>query len=287
MDLAATLESFHRERNALFLGNDPLQFPRSYKEDQDRELMALLCALLAYGRADIICRNLAVLCERLGPSPARTIDQLSPESARELMGGFKHRFHGEEDLADLLIALRNIRSEHGTLYRLFNTGDYPSSPDITQGLERFSTTLLSHCSLHRKEAKGFSPLGHFFPRPSGGSACKRLCMFLRWVIRPDDGIDLGLWKDISTARLIIPIDTHTARISRLLGLTRRTTADWRMALEVTEALRAFDPSDPVRYDFALAHLGISDGCTGKISVACRTCVVRGACQAARTDRKIK
>ncbi len=102
-------------------------------------------------------------------------------------------------------------------------------------------------------------------------------MFLRWVVRPDDGIDLGLWRGVSTAQLIVPLDTHTARISRLLGLSQRRTADWKMAREVTAALRRLDPKDPVRFDFALSHLGISEGCSGKAGEVCVRCPVSGLC----------
>jgi uncharacterized protein (TIGR02757 family) len=108
-------------------------------------------------------------------------------------------------------------------------------------------------------------------------------MLLRWLCRPDDGVDLGLWSGISPARLIVPIDTHTARISRLLGMTRRRTPDWRMAQEVTENLRRLDPEDPVRYDFALSHLGISEGCTGKEGEVCISCPVAGMCGVRERD----
>ena len=107
-------------------------------------------------------------------------------------------------------------------------------------------------------------------------------MMLRWVVRPDDGIDLGLWNGISPAQLIIPVDTHISRISRYLGLTGRKAADWRMAQEITSALRRFDPADPVKYDFSLAHLGISDGCDGKDMSRCISCSIAPICTQNRT-----
>jgi len=116
-----------------------------------------------------------------------------------------------------------------------------------------------------------------FPAPASGSACKRLCMMLRWLVRPADGIDLGLWNGVSPAQLIIPVDTHVSRISRYLGLTGRKAADWRMAQEITAALRTFDPADPVKYDFSLAHLGISDGCDGKDPSRCISCPIVEIC----------
>jgi hypothetical protein len=108
-----------------------------------------------------------------------------------------------------------------------------------------------------------------FPSPASGSACKRLCMFLRWMVRPADGIDLGLWKAIPPRKLIIPVDAHIQRISRFLGLTQRKQADWRMAQEITAALKKFDSDDPVKYDFSLCHIGISgDGEAGGMSGVC-------------------
>jgi uncharacterized protein (TIGR02757 family) len=117
----------------------------------------------------------------------------------------------------------------------------------------------------------------FFPSPAAGSACKRLCMYLRWMVRPADGIDLGLWKEVSPAKLVIPVDTHIHRIGRSLGLTARRQADWRTAREITAALRLLDPDDPVKYDFSLCHLGISEGCDGTVKSLCRECPIRELC----------
>lgn len=122
-----------------------------------------------------------------------------------------------------------------------------------------------------------SYLRFLFPSPSGGSACKRLCMFLRWVVRPDDGIDLGLWKNVKPSELVIPVDVHISRIARFLGLATRTSADWKMAMEITTSLRLLDPEDPVKYDFSLCHLGISEGCDGRGGEICSTCPVSRHC----------
>jgi uncharacterized protein (TIGR02757 family) len=102
-------------------------------------------------------------------------------------------------------------------------------------------------------------------------------MMLRWLVRPADGVDLGLWHGISPSQLIIPVDTHICRISRYLSLTKRKAADWRMAKEITDALRLFDPADPVKYDFSLAHLGISEGCDGIDPDKCKICPIIGIC----------
>jgi uncharacterized protein (TIGR02757 family) len=124
-------------------------------------------------------------------------------------------------------------------------------------------------------------LSFLLPEPARGGAAKRLCMYLRWMVRPDDGVDLGLWSCRAPADLVIPLDTHVARISRRLGLTRRRTAGWSTAREITEALRRLCPEDPVRYDFALAQLGISKDCVHRADpVRCPRCDLQGLCAAA-------
>jgi uncharacterized protein (TIGR02757 family) len=122
----------------------------------------------------------------------------------------------------------------------------------------------------------------FLSDPASGSACKRLNLFLRWMVRPDDGLDLGLWAPVRPDQLVIPLDTHEARISRYLGLSDRRTVDWKMAVEVTEGLRRLDPSDPVRYDFALSRLGILDECPRRRDpVKCRRCPLVPVCTLGR------
>ena len=119
---------------------------------------------------------------------------------------------------------------------------------------------------------------YFFSSPAGGSACKRLNLYLRWMVRHDPGLDLGLWTEVPPSRLVIPLDTHVARIARYVGLSSRNTADWKMALEVTRALREFDPGDPVKYDFAICRLGILDYCPRKRdALKCAACLLKPVC----------
>ena len=168
----------------------------------------------------------------------------------------------------------------GSIHSFFLQGHNAADVDVSGSLNRYSAAVLA---LDYTEVFGGpdipadSYFPFMFPAPASGSACKRLCMFLRWMVRPADGIDLGLWDGVSAAQLIIPVDTHISRISRYLGLTKRKAADWRMAQEITSALRVFDPADPVKYDFSLAHLGISDGCDGKDARSCMSCPIVGIC----------
>ncbi|WP_291315836.1 TIGR02757 family protein [Desulfuromonas sp.] len=267
-------------RGAGFLANDPLEYPRRYSHPRDREVAAFISAALAYGRVASIRNSLETLFALMGSSPARFVADFDPRRDGARLAGFKHRFNTGRDIACLCWLLRGMLEEAGSLEGFFRAGDDPGSPDIGPGLAAFCRRALAldvSPLYGRPDLPVEAGVRYFFPSPQGGSACKRLCMFLRWVCRPDDGLDLGLWTGVAPSRLVVPLDTHTARISRLLGLSRRKGPGWKMALEVTESLRRLDPTDPVRYDFALAHLGISEGCTGRRGEWCVACPVAGMC----------
>jgi len=286
MNLKEILEQVLADRSAAFLANDPLSFPHRFPNPADREIAAFFSASLAYGRVAIIRNNLEDLFRRMPEGPAAFVRGFDPLKDTARLDGFKHRFNSGRDLACLSWLLRRMLEEAGSIEGFFLEGDDPESTDIGSALVSFCRRALAMdvSALYGcRDLPSEAPVRYFFPSPAGGSACKRLCMLLRWLGRPDDGIDLGLWRGISPARLIMPMDTHTARISRLLGMTRRRTPDWRMALEVTERLRALDAEDPVRYDFALSHLGISEGCTGKEGEVCIPCPVAGMCGAVTRD----
>jgi uncharacterized protein (TIGR02757 family) len=207
-----------------------------------------------------------------------------PDEGLSRFAGFKHRFNDHKDLCALLLAGRTMLEEADSMEDFFLGLYDPLADDITPSLTEFSATILSMDYTPVFGTKGIpkgSYFSFFFPSPASGSACKRLCMFLRWMIRPADGIDLGLWRSIPPAKLVIPVDAHIQRIGRLLGLTGRNQADWRMAREITASLRKLDPIDPVKYDFALCHLGISEGCDGKDRTACRSCPVTTICTAGK------
>jgi uncharacterized protein (TIGR02757 family) len=165
----------------------------------------------------------------------------------------------------------------------FFLGCYDSeAEDITLALSEFCSAILAmdYAPVFGQAgipANSYFPF--FFPSPAAGSACKRLCMYLRWMVRPADGFDLGLWHYVSPAKLIIPVDAHIRRIGFYLGLTSRKQADWRMAREITASLRRLDPDDPVKYDFPLCHLGISEGCDGHDRLRCSACPIAEVCEA--------
>jgi uncharacterized protein (TIGR02757 family) len=278
--LKELLETLYASRSRRHLANDPLSLCHRFTDPADREVAGLIAASFAYGNVKIILATLERIFAVIGPSPRRFVESFDPAAGLHRFAGLKHRFNDHRDLCALLLAIRTILDRSGTVEWFFRSGDTASAADITPGLTAFVSAILSF---------DYSPVfgtpvppqdsyfPFFFPSPASGSACKRLCMYLRWMVRPADGIDLGIWQSVSPARLVIPVDAHIQRMGRLLGFTSRRQADWRMALEITAALRRLDPADPVKYDFPLCHLGISEGCDGSADSRCRDCAIAGIC----------
>jgi uncharacterized protein (TIGR02757 family) len=254
-ELAQRLEELAARPDPRRLAQDPLGLVRAAR---DREAAALVAALLAFGNAAAI-----------RGSVARALAALDGDAGA--LRGFRHRWIGAGELRRLLGAIRRAREDHRSLEGLFAAGD---GGDLAGALDAFAAAL--------RGRRPSSAMRWLLPRPADGSACKRPLLFLRWVARPDDGVDLGLWTALDPARLVVPLDTHVHRIGYWIGLTSRRTASWRTALEVTAALRALDPADPTRFDFALAHLGISRDCPGRPEPrACTPCPLRAHCRAWR------
>lgn len=282
--LKTLLEDLYAARSLAHLANDPLSFCHRYRSAEDREIAGLVASCFAYGNVKIILRNLETIFARMGPSPRRFVEEFEPAQGLLLFAGFKHRFNDGRDLCALLLAARTMIEEADTIGAFFLGCHDESADDITPSLTEFSAAILAmdySAVFGSREIPAGSYFPFLFPSPASGSACKRLCMYLRWMVRPADGIDLGLWHGVSPARLVIPVDAHIQRISRYLGLTRRRQADWRMAREITRALRELDPSDPVKYDFPLCHLGISEGCDGRDRLRCTACPITELCEGGR------
>ena len=279
-DIHGALDALYASRSSQRLGNDPLSFCHRYPDPADREIVALVASSFAYGSVVIILRTLESILAEMGRSPRRYVERFDPQPGLRATSRFKHRFNDGRDLCALLWAMRRMVEQEGSVQSFFLRGHDAADQDVSGSLNRYSAAALAldyRAVFGSDSIPADSYFPFLFPAPASGSACKRLCMFLRWMVRPADGIDLGLWGGVSPAQLIIPVDTHISRISRYLGLTRRKAADWRMAQEVTAALRIYDPADPVKYDFSLAHLGISDGCDGKDMSRCTSCPIVGIC----------
>lgn len=223
--------------------------------------MAFLASSLAYGSVPQILssveRVLATL-RSIDASPAQAIDSVGPPALLSALGAFRHRFTTARDVACLLGFVRQMRAAHGSIEGFFAEGPRAQAP-LRDRLSSFcrralrleTSGLYGRGSLPRSAGVRF-----LLPDPADGSACKRLCMFLRWMVRADDGVDFGLWTCLTPADLVVPLDTHTSRLSYVNGLAPSRHATWSNAEKVTAALRRFDAADPVRFDFALSRLGI-------------------------------
>jgi uncharacterized protein (TIGR02757 family) len=257
---------------------DPLEFPHRYRDPRDIEVSALLAAALAYGRADLFRPKVDALLKRMGPSPAAFVRALDVAGARELLSGFVYRFNVGTDVAVLLLGMGRALRELGSLEALFVQG-LEARGSWHGALDAFTSALRDVPMERLRKVLGPERgLQHLLPSPLGAGAAKRLNLFLRWMVRGPDGVDLGIWKRVSPSALLIPLDTHIGRISKHLGLTRRNDLSWRTAEEVTASLRALDASDPVRFDFALCHYGMSGVCPTKpIPENCSRCKLLPAC----------
>jgi len=278
--LKKVLDSIASQKSKQYLANDPLSFCHRFTSSADREVAALIASSFAYGNVAVILKNLEKIFVILGDSPAEAFDSYLPGRDRERFKGFKHRFNDVQDLSALLWSIQTMRKKSGSIEQFFLQFYDRADPNMTTSLNCFCREILSFDYtpvFGQKSPPADSYFPFLFPSPSAGSACKRLCMFLRWVVRCNDGIDLGLWNSVSSGDLIIPVDTHISRISRYLGLTCRKQADWKMAQEITSTLRMLDPADPVKYDFSIAHLGISEHCNGADPAACQKCTIVSVC----------
>jgi uncharacterized protein (TIGR02757 family) len=258
---------------------DPVELPHRYSDPRDVEVAALLCAALAYGRVDLFKPRLAALLEALGASPAEVAMKSSPRELLRRAKGFSYRMTDGRDVACLLLGAGAILRRHGTLGACFS-GHYRQAGSVREALGAFVGDLCAPDFTPITGQRGPTRrLKHLLPHPERGSACKRLNLFLRWMVRGPDGVDFGLWREVPAAGLVVPLDTHVHRIGRFIGLTNRKDLSWKTAEEITRRLRVLDPADPVRYDFALSHLGISGTCAArKDSRRCAGCPLKPICR---------
>jgi uncharacterized protein (TIGR02757 family) len=277
--LDAFLDSFPKEEH---LGNDPVQFVHRYDDPRDREVVGLIASALAYGNVKIVLRSVERALAVLGPHPAAAVAAFDPKRDARQVRGFYHRFNTSRDLAVLFWMVRRVLEDHGSLENAFVAGLSGNDQDTGAALQHFSSLFLAsgyEQFYSRRELKARIGVRFFFPSPANGGACKRLSLYLRWMVRPADGIDCGVWKKVSPRQLVIPLDTHIARISGYIGLTDRKSPDWKMAIDITRSLKKLDVDDPLRYDFALCHLGIAGDCPRKRDpFKCVRCPIQAICR---------
>jgi uncharacterized protein (TIGR02757 family) len=275
--LRPPLENLYRTFDHVNAASDPVHIVRRYQAAEDQEVVAFCAAGLAFGRVASVLHSIESLLAVMGPSPAAFVRTFDPAVERRRLAPLVHRWIGGKDLAALLMILRRMLEEADSIEQFFMAGDDPASPDVAPALEAFSARALATDlrPIYRSMPKR-AGVRYFFPRPSAGSACKRLNLFLRWMVRRD-AIDLGVWSGLSSARLIVPLDTHVIRLGQCLRLTRYRTPGWKMAADITAALRRVNPDDPVRYDFSLCHVGMMNACRFGRAKQHDHCPLRGFC----------
>lgn len=228
-----------------FVAHDPLRFPHRFRQTPlAAEMVGFMAAMFGFGQRPMILKTVERLLAPMGADPLAYVQAFTPSRGQNDYAGFVYRFYKTEDVVWLLGNLQRVYGDYGSLEAVLAA--QPREWPLRDRLAGFMDALAG------RESRLLSYGSRFMlPHPARGGACKRLHMFLRWMVR-DDGIDLGLWREaLRPSDLLIPVDTHVARNARLLGLTRRKADDWRTAEEITEVLRQLDPEDPVRYDFAL------------------------------------
>ena len=282
------LEDLYRTFDHATSASDPVHIVRRYQAPEDREVVGFCAAALAFGRVASVLHSVESLVTVMGPHPADFVRRFEPVRHSARIEPLVHRWIRGRDLVALLLILQRMLKESASIEGFFLEGDDPGRPDISEALDSFSSRALE---TDLREVYGRRPparpgVCYFFPRPSAGSACKRLNLFLRWMVRRD-AIDLGVWTRVAPARLIVPLDTHVIRLGRCLRFTRYTSPGWKMAAEITASLRALDPVDPVRYDFSLCHVGMMNACGFNRPQRDRHCPLRGICKPVPTRSKVK
>ncbi len=261
-DMETELKKFLDEKFALhnhpsFIPDDPVSIPHRFTKKQDREIAGFFAAILAWGTRKGILNSCDKLLQAMDAAPHQFITQANLEDKRTyaLFNGFVHRTFNRMDLWHLFHFLQHHYKRENSLETAFSNWMHPADHTVGNALEGFHNYVFSftpeaaeeqHCRKH-------------IATPAKKSACKRLNMFLRWMVRRDErSVDFGIWKTIHTSQLICPLDVHVARVARRLHMLTRTQNDWQAALELTAFLKQLDPADPVKYDYALFGLGVNE-----------------------------
>ncbi len=231
---------------ASYIQYDPIAIPHGFSDPRDVETIGLFSALLAWGRRSTTLSKMEELCERMAFKPYQFVSEYSSDCSDKLIG-FKHRTFTEGDAHFLCRNLRTLFEQHTSLSKFIEAHVGVSDVTIENGIQQLSSFLSTRDDTPDRLSKHLS-------QPSKGSACKRLCMYFRWMTRPGP-FDLGIWSFVRLDQLVLPLDVHTGRQARHLGLLSRKSNDWTAALELTSTCRDLDPTDPTRIDFALFGLG--------------------------------
>ncbi len=244
-ELERLYKKFNRKK---YVHPDPLEFLYDYPDVTDREIVGLIASSLAYGKVEQILKSVSRVLAHLGSQPACRIKALSRDELCLLFSGFKHRFTTGDDIAALLLAIKRTIHEYGSVGACYS--------DLFNSVGGDTVQALTHFVNHMRRSGGIES-SFLLPSPEKGSACKRLFLFLRWMVRSDD-VDPGGWSDIPASSLLIPLDTHMFAIAQNMGFTRRKQANLRASVEITNNFMLINPEDPVKYDFTLTRFGIRE-----------------------------
>jgi uncharacterized protein (TIGR02757 family) len=236
--------------NTDFIGTDPIQIPHRFQRKEDIEIAGFLTATISWGQRKSIISNANRLMELMDNSPYEFLMESSANDLKYFLK-FVHRTFNGNDCLFFLESLKNIYSQHGGLEQVFTQG-FRQEQTAFSALKHFRKVFLS-IEHEQRVTKHLSDV-------TANSSAKRLNMFLRWMVRQDEnGVDFGLWKDIPTSALMLPLDVHTGDVARAFNLLQRKQNDWKAVEEITAVLRSFDPVDPIKYDFALFGIGAFEG----------------------------
>ena len=244
-------EKYFQFNNTSFIETDPISIPHQFSKKEDIEIASLLVATIAWGQRTSIINNGNKLMRLMNDEPHDFILNFSKKDAARFEG-FVHRTFNSTDCVFFLNSLKHIYTKHGGLEAAFSTDFSSNETDVKNAITNFRALFLNTEHQSRSEKH--------ISNPSAKSSAKRLCMFLRWMVRKDKhGVDFGIWKSIKSSQLCLPLDLHTGNVSRKLCLLNRTQNDWQAVEEITSVLRTFDKNDPIKYDFSLFGLGAFEG----------------------------
>jgi uncharacterized protein (TIGR02757 family) len=279
--LGPALDRLYSEFNVDHSAADPIWMVRRYQRPDDQEVVAFISAALAFGRVQSVMNSIGGMLQVMGESPAAFVRNFDPARDRDCFKHLVHRWTNGADFAALVWILHQMIEQSGSIEGFFVEGLAGDAVDVGASLQSFSTRALAldvSAIYGRKRPK--PGVAYFFSRPSSGGACKRLNLFLRWMVRKDR-VDLGVWGKVAPGQLIVPLDTHIIRVGRCLRLTKLKSPGWRMAADITKSLRSLDPVDPVKFDFSICHLGMMNACGFGKKIGDSNCPLKGACHPAK------
>ncbi len=249
--LKQKLDDNYRYFDKSQISPDPLEFLHRFSNPEDIETSGFISSVFAYGNVKQIISTLEKIHSIIENNPHKFIQNYSSKKGRALFANLKHRFYSTEDIVLFFLTLKKVLNDYGSIKNYFLKCFHENDLKMRESISAFSNGMIKFTGV-----KNYSHgLKFMFPDPFKGSACKRMNLFLRWMVRKDE-LDFGLWNEIPASKLIIPVDTHVAKICRQLKLTGRKNVSWKMAEEITEKLKLFDEQDPVKYDFAICHIGM-------------------------------